>query len=104
MFAGDANDKELVGEIEAGGRFVEEEVAGAAVAGCGSDLNEGAGEMDALLLAAGEGRGVAGGEAREADAIESLPDKLARARRADVGGSPRRTTSSTRKAKATLTD
>lgn len=72
--AGKGEDAMLVGEVEAGGGFVEEQDAaeGSRDAGRGLELREGAGEVDALFFAAGE-RGVeAVGERGEVDLAEGI--------------------------------
>ena len=54
MCARQPHDESWWARSRLAGRLVEEQVAGAAVPGRGRKLDEDAGEMDALLLAAGQ--------------------------------------------------
>ena len=88
VLADDLHDEELMGEVEAAGRLVEEQVAGAGLIRGRGELDQRAGEMDPLLFAAGERRAVARREAGETYAVERPSDEPVGPRARDAGGKP----------------
>ncbi len=61
-------------DVEAGGRLIEQQDAGAVPALAATELNQHAREMHALLLAAGQGADDAAAEIREIDFGQRLLD------------------------------
>ena len=75
---------DLVAHVEAGGRLVQQQQAGAVLLFAAGELHQHAGKMRALLLAAGERRQLPVAEMREPDLAQRRIDQLLRGGAAGV--------------------